>query len=374
MCKGERMKRILIGYISNTKGSGLDNYIYNLVDILKTEAVQIDLLSSAIDKELEEKYKANPNIRFLPIDRIPHPKKRYDQIRKYAKENKYDIAYFNISEAFDCFGNLACHQIVPVVITHSHSAGNDNQNRLKRYVSKVAHICGRPVINKYTTYCFACSDLAANWLFGKGKKYRLIRNTIQSKRFLYNSMNRKEVREQLGISEETVVLGFVGNLTYSKNPFFLLQFMKELRKKIPNSYLLIIGDGPLRNSLEQTASKNKQNYILFLGKRFDIERYYSAMDLFVLPSNFEGYGIVGVEAQVNGLPCLFSDKVPKALAFSNHSLFFHTQNMEEGVEKAQKLLQLGRMDPKEYPSEILYDLNDQKQEFIDIFIHGKFEK
>lgn len=95
------MKKILIGYISNTKGSGLDNYIFQLVDVLKREEVQIDLLSSAIDEELKEKYKQDPNVRLLPINRIPQPHKRYKQIKNYINENQYDIAYFNISEAFD---------------------------------------------------------------------------------------------------------------------------------------------------------------------------------------------------------------------------------------------------------------------------------
>lgn len=137
------MKKILIGYISNTKGSGLDNYIYHLVDILKGEDVQIDLLSSAIDQELKDKYKADSNIRVLPIDRIPHPKKRYDQIKRYAIENKYDIAYFNISEAFNCIGNLACKHIVPQIISHSHSAGNDNENKIKREISKIVNFVSK---------------------------------------------------------------------------------------------------------------------------------------------------------------------------------------------------------------------------------------
>lgn len=368
------MKRILIGYISNTKGSGLDNYIYNLVDVLKKEDVQIDLLSSAIDKELKEKYKADSNIRFLPIDRIPHPKRRYDQIKKYAKENKYDIAYFNISEAFNCIGNLACKKIVPTIITHSHSSGNDNANQLKREISKALHQVCKPVLNKTSTYRCSCSDLAAQWLYGKGKEYRLIRNTVKAKRFQFCQKDRDMIRKSFGIAEDETVIGFVGGLTYQKNPEVLLSLIKEINAKEAKSHLFILGDGLLREGLEQKVKEEKMMNVHFLGKRADIEKYYSAMDLFVLPSNFEGYPLVGVEAQANGLPCLFSDTITHDIAFSNHSLFFHTQNMEEGVEKARKLLQLGRMDPKEYPSEILYDLNDQKQEFIDIFIHGKFEK
>lgn len=142
------MKKILIGYIANTKGSGLDNYIYHLVDILKKEDVQIDLLSSAIDQELKDKYKNDTNIRVLPIDRIPHPKKRYEQIKKYAQENKYDVAYFNISESFNCIGNIACHPVVPVIISHSHSSGNDNANRVKREISKMVHYLCRPLLNR----------------------------------------------------------------------------------------------------------------------------------------------------------------------------------------------------------------------------------
>ncbi len=367
------MKKILIGYIANTKGSGLDNYIYHLVDILKKEDVQIDLLSSAIDQELKDKYKNDTNIRVLPIDRIPHPKKRYEQIKKYAQENKYDVAYFNISEAFDCIGNIACKKDIPMIITHSHSAGNDNQNPLKRYIYRIVHMISKPILYKNTTYRYACSDIAAKWMFGKGKQFRLIRNTIYADQFIYNNDNRNEIKKELNIPAEDKVIGFVGNLTYSKNPFVLLQLMKKLNKENKNIHLLIIGDGPLRNELESFVKKDCIENIYFLGKKFDIEKYYSAMDLFILPSNFEGYGIVGVEAQVNGLPCLFSEKVPSVLAFSRHSQFFDTRNIEEGVRKVKELLKMGRIDPKDFDPGIVYDLKDQAQEFIDIFINGKFE-
>lgn len=361
------MKKILIGYISNVKGSGLDNYIYQLVDLLKGEDVQIDLLSSAIDQELNDKYNADPNVRVLPIDRIPHPKKRYDQIKKYAIDNQYDIAYFNISEAFNCIGNLACKGIVPIIISHSHSAGNDNENKIKREISKIMHFASRPLLNHSSTAKFACSDLAAKWLYGSNKPYRLIRNTIKAKRFRYAEKDRKEIRQQLKVSEDQQVLGFVGSLTYSKNPVVLLELMKALNKNTNRYVLWIIGDGPLRNVLEQKAKDENIQGVHFLGKRFDIEKYYSAMDLFVLPSNFEGYPLVGVEAQANGLPCLFSDHITKDIAFSDHSQFFDTKNIEEGAQKAKHLLKMGRIDPKKYDPKILYNLKDQKQEFIDIF-------
>lgn len=367
------MKKILIGYISNTKGSGLDNYIFQLVDVLKREEVQIDLLSSAIDEELKEKYKQDPNVRLLPINRVPQPHKRYKQIKNYINENQYDIAYFNISEAFDCFGNLASYGRVPVTITHSHASGNDNQNRIKRYISKIAHIIGRPILNQHTNYRFACSDIAAKWLFGKNKQYRVIRNTINSKKFIFNNANRVEIRKNLNLSDDDIVLGFVGNLTYSKNPFSLIALVKELKRKLPKTKLLMIGDGPLKDEIIKTIKEESlENNIYVLGKKFDVEKYYSAMDLFILPSNFEGYGIVGVEAQVNGLPCLFSKNVPNSLSFSNKAKFYDPRNLKEGAEKVVQLLKGGRNHRLSFNSNIIYDIEDQKSEFIDMFINDKF--
>lgn len=183
------------------------------------------------------------------------------------------------------------------------------------------------------------------------------------------------IRARHGANEDQKVIGFVGSLTYQKDPEVLLKLMMELNKEsAENEYSLwIIGDGMLRDSLEQTVKENNIRGIKFLGKQADIEKYYSAMDLFILPSNFEGYPLVGVEAQANGLPCLFSNTITHDIAFSRHSQFFDTKNIEEGVTKVKELLKMGRIDPKDFDPGIVYDLKDQEQEFIDIFINGKFE-
>lgn len=363
------MKKILIGYISNTKGSGLDNYIFQLVDVLKREDVQIDLLSSAIDEDLKEKYKQDSNVRLLPIDRIPKPKKRYNQIQDYARENKYDIAYFNISEAFNCIGNLAVKKYVKTIITHSHSSGNDNPNKIKREISKIVHQLTIPLLNKNTDVRYACSDLAAAWLFGN-HPFRLIRNTVDADRFYFDPKNRKMIREKYDVSDDCKIIGFVGNLTYQKNPNALLNLFKMTSKDDKNIELWILGDGILRKELEDRVKNEKIQNVRFLGKKKNIEAFYSALDLFILPSNFEGYPLVGVEAQVNGLPCLFSKKITKDIALSDRAQFFDPDNSIEGCKKVETLLQLGRMDPLCFNKNIVYDLKDQQKEFIDIFVNG----
>ena len=198
---------------------------------------------------------------------------------------------------------------IPVRIYHSHNAGNMHGDytiiqRFQEYVN-------RRVISRYKTDLLACSNLAGNWMFDNNE-FDVLNNGIQTKKFLFNEEVRKKVRCELGI-ENKKVIGTIGRLQYQKNPLFIIDVFNEIKKEDINTVLVMVGEGPLKEEVEQRIISYKlEDSVFLLGARNDIPALLQAFDLFLLPSRFEGLGIVLIEAQTSGLPCLTSkDMVPK---------------------------------------------------------------
>jgi len=190
---------------------------------------------------------------------------------------------------------------IPVRIAHAHGLRINNQT-LKKLMFKTA------------THLFACSPEAGRYMFGNNiadnDKFRLIKNAFDLDPFRYNVDIRTRLRSELGVMGKYVVL-HVGRLAVVKNQGFLLKAFAEALKTQPNMVLLMAGDGDLREDLSSLATNLKINdKVQFLGMRDDVADLYQAADLHVLPSFSEGLGIVILEAQVSGLPCLVSDVVP----------------------------------------------------------------
>ena len=139
-------------------------------------------------------------------------------------------------------------------------------------------------------------------------EFLVVNNAVQSERFLFDQHARNEIRTALGI-EDCIVLGHVGRFSKPKNHSFLLDVFYEVRKLRPDSVLMLVGDGELKEAIEKKATElGLTDSILFMGRRSDVGQLMSAMDVFVLPSLYEGLGNVLIEAQFNGLPCAVSEE------------------------------------------------------------------
>jgi len=194
-------------------------------------------------------------------------------------------------------------------IAHSHSTSNG-----RGIVSVIKKILQFP-LRYQADYLFSCSEEAGKWLFGNGVErrdnYQIVKNAIDGSRFCYDSEKRYKVREELGIQNYFVV-GHVGRMTEPKNHDFLINIFKEVLTKRDDAVLLLVGDGELRKKIDnKVREENIENKVIFLGSRGNTEDYYQAMDVFVLPSLWEGLGIVVIEAQTSGLPCVISNRIPE---------------------------------------------------------------
>ena len=201
---------------------------------------------------------------------------------------------------------------IPVRIAHSHSSSSDGWH------NRFLHRLQRGFAQRITTHHFACSSLAAKWFYGDAPAV-VINNGIDSKKFSYNIDERNEMRKKLGISDSTVVLGHVGRFEKEKNHEFLLDVFARFLLKNSDSYLILIGVGSLFEEVKEKADKlGVIDKVMFMGERSDVNVLLQAMDIFVMPSIFEGQPFVLIEAQCAGLPCLVSDVVNKDICLTDN--------------------------------------------------------
>ena len=164
--------------------------------------------------------------------------------------------------------------------------------------------------DKYVTDYLACSEQAGKWLFKMEKEnFTVIPNAVPFEKFAFSKEKRDAVRMKYQISDQEIVLGFCGRLVAQKNPEYLLHIFEDVHKKEPRTKLLMVGDGVMRKEIEnQIRALHLQKSVIMTGAVSNVENYMQAMDCFLVPSRFEGFGIVLLEAQAAGLPC-FASKI-----------------------------------------------------------------
>ncbi|MFR8476765.1 MAG: glycosyltransferase [Agathobacter rectalis] len=295
---------ILLPYLKNGDGTAvaLMNYYQELIE----HGWRIDFLVLKIfECEWLNKVKADGNnIYELPKEN-KYSYKVSRKIRSIIKEGKYDIVHVNMPGhvGFETL-KMARQYGIGKRIFHAHNPRN-NLN-LKTVISTKVYDY---LLQREATELVACSKSAGNSRFGN-KDFQVLKNVIDTDRFVYRLEDRRYIREKLHI-EKKVVVGVVGRFAAQKNPEFLLECFAEYNKLNKESVLLWIGDGELQEKIQDRAKNmGLEGACLFVGRKNNIEKWYSAMDLFLLPSKFEGMGIVFLEAQCTGLPCFGSTNVP----------------------------------------------------------------
>lgn len=232
------------------------------------------------------------------------------EIYKIIRNGRYEIVHSNMNSlsGFPLFSAWLAG--AKVRILHNHTTDTKAEG-MRTVLKRVL----RPFAKLFANQYWACSELAAKWMYGEqvvsDGKVTIIPNAIDLKKFAFNQEKRDKLRSHLGIKAE-LVIGHVGRFMKQKNHDFLIDIFAEVVKEKPDAKLLLIGEGSLENKIKaKVARLSLENNVLFLGVRSDVADLYNVMDIFVLPSFYEGLPVVGVEAQANGLKCLFSDKVTR---------------------------------------------------------------
>lgn len=314
----------VIHVLGSTNLGGAESRIMDLYRNVNREEVQFDFLvhmnekayrkaiqSVAEPETLREEGYFDKEIKSLGGHVYAVPRFKIYNLLSYRKaikqffekhQGEYQVVHGHMTSTASIYLPVAKKAGCPVTIAHARSAGVDHG--IKGTITKLL----RKNLWRKADYLFTCSKLAAQAVFGHEAIF--FPNAIETDRFCYNSQMRSEIRKELGIDENTVVIGHVGRFHYAKNHEFLLNVFNEYRKINDNCKLLMLGDGPGFESQKELAKQlGIWDKAIFAGNKSDTEKYYSAMDVFVFPSRFEGLPGTVIEAQASGIPCMISDAI-----------------------------------------------------------------
>lgn len=307
--------------------NGVYRYIFNHMQYMDREKYQFSFLtknSEGLRKTKEYVKYQFPIYALCNVERND-PNGLRDEVTRILGEGFDAIHLHTSSWRGFMIEQVAMELGIPRVIVHSHSTGIDETNEKVRAERLMQHnIYKEKFSMEYATDVCACSGLAGDWLFGEQIPRELIRifpNAIDVKRYRFQKALRQEMRRKLGLEERTVI-GNVGRYCYQKNQEFLLDTFSKAHEKEPSLFLLLIGQGELMQELKKRAEKlGVERDVCFLGWQENIEEYLQAMDIFCLPSRFEGLAISAIEAQTAGLPCLLADTICRESALTDLVLF-----------------------------------------------------
>lgn len=244
-----------------------------------------------------------------------NPVKCFFAIRKAIKTGDYDAVHINMLSTANIVPFLAAKMSGTKVIVHSH-----NSDVPSGKIRQILHRINQPVIGKLADARFACSDLAGKWMF-KNKPFRIIPNAMDISKYAFNEETRKEIRDMFNIGD-SFVLGHVGRFQEQKNHKYIVKIFDAYHKKNKNSKLMLVGQGELQNEIKaDLTSLGLIDDVIIINESNEVEKLYQAMDVFILPSLFEGLSLVAIEAQLSGLPCLFSDTLTKETKITNNVEF-----------------------------------------------------
>lgn len=313
--KEKVIKVLIIGYTN--KMGGVETFIYNTTMFSNKNLVQYDYLIHGYDacvfeEEINNFYGGEQHIYFIP----KYKKELFKCMKsliKFYMEHGSEYKYIHLqtgatSEILYCFPY--CLFIKPKVIVHSHNGSGSSV-----FLNKLF----QPIVNFVAKKRFACSDVAAQWLFGKdnAENVPIINNGIDINKYKYDEIKRKDIRAKYGLNSK-LVIGHVGRFSEQKNHDFLIDIFAEVKKREQNSVLVLVGIGELLESIVEKVNRlGLRESIIFAGLKNNTESYYCAFDIFVMPSLYEGLPIVGIEAQASGLPCLFSENISKQVVLTD---------------------------------------------------------
>jgi len=351
MNKPIRILQVLAGM--NRGGS--ETFIMNVYRKLDKTKVQFDFILFR-----EEECDYNEEIRKLggKIYWIPRYNGRNHVLfknawRSFFKEHpEYKIIHGHVRSTASIYLRIANNYGL-TTIAHSHNTSSG-----KGLDAVVKNILQYP-IRFIANHRFACSKKAGIWLFGKKVPFTVLNNAIDTKSFIFNKQKRESKRKELNLQNK-LVIGHVGRFHMQKNHDFLIDIFNEVLNKRDDVVLLLVGDGELRFSIERKIEDLKLNHsIILAGIQSDISEMLQAMDVFVFPSLFEGLGIVVVEAQASGMPCVIADTIPEEAYVTE---LIEKLSLKDSTTKwANKIIEVSGSKRKDTHKEIIksgYDIKE----------------
>ena len=260
---------------------------------------------------------------------------------KMINKKEYDIVHIHGCSFFAILtASIPCKIVgIKNIIAHAHNPGTPTGSKIDKLLRGVLKQLLAWSCNQY----FTCSDLAADSKYTKKilkQNLTYIHNAINLDKFQYDEIARNEIRNKYQVSSENILLGIVGRLEEQKNHEYLIYVFNELRKKNSNYKLIIVGTGSLEEKLKEKVKElSLQSSIIFVGNTSEPSKFYSAMDIFLLPSLYEGFPFVMIEAQANGLPCVISNQITNEVCIlkTTHQLPIEKNTINQWVDRIENI-------------------------------------
>lgn len=300
--------------LSGMNRGGAETMVMNLYRKMDRSKVQFDFLTYRNDPCAydEEILSLGGRLFYVPSIGQSNPLTFVKNVRNTIKENGPFSAVHAHTDFQTGFIALAARLAgVQVRVCHSHNTswktGFNWKDRLQLMVF-------RRLILAYATELCACGEDAGRFLFGRSnmerKRVHLLPNGIDLDLFSPAGQAADDEKKARGIASDRLIIGHVARFHEVKNHAFLLKLAVHLKKRGVRFQMVLAGDGPLREQMEEEARRlNLLSDVLFLGTEEHIHELIRTFDVFVMPSLYEGLPVVLVEAQASGLPCIISDTI-----------------------------------------------------------------
>lgn len=333
--------------VSNMDRAGIETMLMNYYRHIDRSKVQFDFLCNKIKPGAydEEIIKMGGNIYHSPglnpINFLKYKNYVIDILKrnsdiKIMHSHNGALAYQSLYAAYK-YGlkNRICH---------AHATTIDFNMKLP------LKLLYKTQLNRVSNNFWGCGKDSIQFYFGKKiidtNNYLVLHNAIEEKDFIYNEQKRNELRKKYNL-ENKFVIGNVARFMKQKNHTFILDLFKVILTKKDDSVLVLLGDGELLEKMKQKAKElGIDKSVMFLGNVNNVNEMYQAMDVFLLPSLFEGLPVVGIEAQAAGLRCVMSDTITKEVAITDNIKFLNLKN--DSLEK--------------WGNEILNNVNYQRED------------
>lgn len=317
--KKHKLVRVLQVTIGDGSYGGVASFMFSYYSHMNQENVHCDFLycgENSMQSKMDSHILRNSKITTLHVMKTKDNgcseyRQLLRKLKSFFDKNQHDIVHINTSNVLVSACVIYAVNKRAVCIAHSHNtkAVVENQNKLKSLIKDIIKALGRNFILKNADYYFACSKAAGKNLYGSkalnSSKFRIIKNAIDLSAYIYDPSIRARVKKT-----DKVIIGHVGRLTAQKNPIFLIDVFSEIHEANPDTELWMIGEGELLEEVKKRVEETGLlDSVILWGRRNDVSELMQAMDVFMLPSLYEGLSIVAIEAQAAGLPVYASDSI-----------------------------------------------------------------
>lgn len=361
------------------EAAGIESFIMNIYRNIDRKLLQFDFMVMRDKKEYyDDEIKRLGGIKYtINCQKYKNVLLRVlsesIDLYKFLKNSHYDVIHIHTCTPLRVFYLLAAKKAGVVVrIYHSHSAAIIDKKPWKKRIFSLLRI----FLNCWATDFFACSKAAGKWMFstkkGTHKEYKIINNGIETDKYKYDLSARQQIRHELHMKTSFIV-GNIGRFIEQKNQSFVIDVFKEIKHIQPTAQLILLGKGPLEHQLKQYSLKSGLNdSIHFLNIRNDVNKLLSAMDLFLMPSLYEGLPVSAIEAQCSGVFCVLSNNITEEVVISSDtkqiSLECCASEWAQNILQSMKNTKANRENAYSQIKEAGYDVKDVAKELQQYYI------